>query len=283
MNDSMYLAVHDELSFENGIRVSVIKTKEEANIEVIPVHVEGWDDEKKRSSDLEAICKIPDRDNEFLLVEAGHWEGEYGRMFHIKLESSKQSYKAKVLATIELPEFNAKGPNDRDGDEVEGVACMKLNTNELLLLLAERGGSSVYPSGVIRWVTLNLNTQKLTWTAAGKAGQKVNVSWQWKDSLKNRDISDLYLDKNQILWGAASEELSDIGPLNSVIYKIGAVTANSQNPFVNINDTLYAKPIRVIGGFKVEALAAPSTYLKNCLFTIGTEDEYYGGAWRPIK
>ncbi|MFT6336237.1 MAG: hypothetical protein ACI86M_003902 [Saprospiraceae bacterium] len=39
---------------------------------------------------------------------------------------------------------------------------------------------------------------------------------------------------------------------------------------------------REIYGFKIEALSGPKKNI-NCTHTFGTEDEIYGGVWRPIS
>ena len=105
-----FLTVHDELSFENGNRISVIQTTKDKNIDVLPVQVADWKHKDGQSSDLEAVCRLPGRNGEFLLVEAGHWEGKFGRMFHIKIDLSNKPYRATVLGVFDLPEFDAKGP-----------------------------------------------------------------------------------------------------------------------------------------------------------------------------
>jgi hypothetical protein len=54
-------------------------------------------------------------------------------MFHLKLSGDSPSYKADVLSAFDLPVFDAKGPEDGAGDEIEGLACQALNTGNVLV------------------------------------------------------------------------------------------------------------------------------------------------------
>ncbi|MCA9731669.1 hypothetical protein KC799_06050 [candidate division KSB1 bacterium] len=280
IDSTRFLAVHDEKNYQNGPRVSVIITKKDSNITVLPVEIKDWRHAEGRSSDLEAVCSIPGRTGEFLLVESGHWDGKFGRMFHIKLNLSKQPYQATVLGVFELPEFDAKGPGDVEGDEIEGAECVALNGDSVLVLLGERGGSSVYPTGLLRWVVADLGSDSLLWTEAGKKGKTVEAPGVWQNPSKNRDIAALHLDTNNILWASATEDPGDSGPFNTVLYRIGTVTADITNPIQLDSQFTVA---RSISGFKTEALAGPTTKVKGSTFSIGTEDEIYGGVWRPIQ
>jgi hypothetical protein len=280
INGTTFLSVHDEKSFETGNRISVIQTAQDKNVEIWPVHISDWKHEDGRSSDLEAVCRIPNRSEEFLLVESGHWDGKYGRMFHIRFDLSKKPYRARVLGVLDLPEFNGKGPNDKEGDEIEGVACATINDGAILVFLGERGGSSVYPSGLLRWVTADLNSHTLTWSALGKRGKIIKAPGVWKNASENRDIAALHLDSDNILWASATEDLGDSGPFYSVIFKIGLVNVWSSDP---LQLSLPYSVSRSIDGFKIEALAHPSSAVSDSVFSVGTEDEVYGGAWRPLR
>jgi hypothetical protein len=120
IDETHYLAVHDDKSFETGSRISVIQVVADQNVIVTPLRPTKWEHNDGRSSDLEGVCAIPRRAGEFLLVESGHWAGNYGRLFHVKVDITKRLPQIKVLYAFDLPEFDAKGPGDLDGDEIEG-------------------------------------------------------------------------------------------------------------------------------------------------------------------
>lgn len=281
IDDSRYLAVHDDLSFETGSRISVIDVAADQDFVVTPVRPSNWMHKDGRSSDLEGVCGVPGRKHEFLLVEAGHWAGDYGRMFHVKVDVGRDPYQLQVLHVYELPEFNAKGPGDLAGDEIEGIECMQTRDGKTLVILGERGGSTAYASGLLRWVTLDLaSAGVLVFSATGSAGHPIDAPGVWTDSTRNRDISALYLDDDYNLWAAATEELGDSGTFKSVVFKVATVSPDDPNP-INV-----LRPFSVehtVDGFKVEALAAPTPHVAGSVFAIGTEDEVYGGTWRPLK
>ncbi len=113
-----YLAVHDFLAFEEGNRLSVIEISKNLDVIVSPVSFSNWSHVDGKPSDLEGACSIPGRSGEFLLVEAGHWDSNYGRMFHVEIDKAKAPHQGTVLGVFDLPEFNAKGPGDDVGDEI---------------------------------------------------------------------------------------------------------------------------------------------------------------------
>jgi hypothetical protein len=95
-----------------------------------------------------------------------------------------------------------------------------------------------------------------------------------------RDISALYLDSEFTLWAAASEDFGDYGTFASVVYKVATVNVEDSDPIQ------IAKPYTIsytVDGFKIEALAAPTSEVEGSVFAIGTEDEVFGGVWRPLR
>ncbi len=281
IDDTHYLAVHDELSHEPGARISVVEVIADQNVVVTPVSPETWEHGDGRSNDLEGVCSIPERDGEFLLVEAGHYDGSFGRMFHVKVDIAKIPYQLEVLYTFELPEFDPKGRLDPAGDEIEGIACAARSDGSTLVILGERGGSSVYAAGLLRWLVIDLDAPgDLRFSAAGIAGKTVDAPGSWSDPASNRDISALHLDSDNNLWAAASEDLGDSGPFKSIVYKVAVVMADDPDP-VQIVDSFSVS--HTVDGFKIEALAAPTTQAEGSVLAIGTEDEAFGGVWRTLK
>ena len=136
IDDSHYLVVHDDLSFETGARISVLRVEAEKNYAVTPVRPNNWEHKEGRSSDLEGVCALPEREQEFLLVEAGHYDGKYGRMFHVKVDIAANPYRLEVLRAFDVPEFDPKSRDD-DGDEIEGIACASMGDGRPLVILGE--------------------------------------------------------------------------------------------------------------------------------------------------
>ncbi|MFP8487969.1 hypothetical protein ACKGJO_02630 [Gracilimonas sp. Q87] len=280
INDGSYLSVYDLKSFEEGNRVGIIEVSEDIGINVYPVKVTHWQHEDGAGSDLESVCGLHNRDNEFLIAESGKWDGKFGRMFHLKLTGDSTSYEAQVLGVLDLPEFDAKGPQDNAGDEIEGLACISTQTDNVMVLLGERGGSSAYPNGLIRWAEADLSDYSLNWSEKGRKGVEVNAPGNWVDDKKNRDISALYIDGGNSLWATASEELGDNGPFNSLIYKVGTVQVDDQIPIRLVkNFEVY----KTLNGFKAEAITGGTELIPGSVFAIGTEDELLGGSWRVMN
>lgn len=270
---SAFLAVHDELVYEDGDRLTLIRMAAGAAPTFSPVRVD-WPDSHERSSDLEAVCKVPSRTGQFILAEAGHWESQYGRLFHIKLDARED--RASVLGVIQLPLFADNDP-EQVGDQFEGLECVDAGGESILVVLGERGGSTRYRSGRLRWGVLNLGNYSLEFTPEGERGIDVDAPGRWSDGTRNRDISALYVDPEGTLWAAAAEDPGDLGPFYSVIYEIGVLRADPRNP-LRVHGTV--EVWREVPGFKVEALSGPVSAVMESSLSFGTEDELYGGVFR---
>ncbi len=281
IDDTHYLAVHDEKSHESGARISVIEVSSGQNVRVTAVEPATWKHRDGQSSDLEGVCSIPERDGEFLLVEGGHYDGRFGRVFHVRVDVTATPYQVEVLYAFDLPEFYPKSRTDPDGDEIEGIACATRSDGTTLVVLGERGGSSVYRDGVLRWAAVDLEAPgPPRFSAAGLAGKTVNAPGAWSNPSRNRDISALYLDSDNTLWAAASEDLGDVGPFRSIVYRIAEVSADDPDPIRLVDSPSVT---HTVDGFKIEALAAPAAAIKGSVLAIGTEDEAFGGVWRPLR
>ena len=279
IDGTRYLAVRDLKGFETGSRLRVIEIRPGRPYTVTDVADIDWSHPDGPASDLEAMCAIPDRASEYFLLESGHWEGRNGRLFHIRLNRDEDGYNARVVRVIELPEFDSKGPGD-PGDEMEGLACGARGDDEVLLILGERGGSDPYPAGLLRWFAADLERQTESWTEAGRTGVIVDAPGEWSDPAKNRDISALHLRPDGSLWAAAADDLSDEGPFNSIVYRLGAVAPDEEMP-IRLDEAFAIHD--VVSGFKVEALTSGPSNISNSGFAIGTEDESFGGTWRPLR
>ena len=274
LSDDSYLVVYDLKTYSNGIRLGVIKVYEDS-ITVTPIAIDNWDREGM-ASDLESICAIPGKPNEFLMSEAGNWQGKLGRIFHIRLDVANQ--KAIMLGSMKYPQLHR---NDFDivGDQYEGMLCLPYNENSRIVLLGERGGTQSNPNGVIRWGIINLNDKTFTMKGEGLKGIPVNVPGDWIDPETKRSITDMHIDAEGRIWASASQDQTDNGPFYSVIYQLGRTDlTNKERPFIIFENIITTQ---AVGGFKIEALSGPCKGI-NSTHSIGTEDEMFGGVWRPV-
>ena len=279
IDENRYLLVRDLKGFESGPRLSVLELNRGEAYTVADVGIGDWRHPEGRPSDLEAACALPGRDAEFLLLESGHWEGRYGRLFRVRLQLTDQTYTAEVVHVYDLPEFDPKSLND-PGDEMEGLACALNGDGQVLVILGERGGSTAYPDGLLRWFSLDSASNEITWTPAGENGLAVNAPGSWQDPASNRDIAALHLAADGALWAAAAEDVGDDGPFRSVIYQIGEVRADRTQPLlIALEHSVH----RDVAGFKIEGLAAGPFDSATAELAIGTEDEVFGGTWRPLR
>jgi hypothetical protein len=275
LTDSSYLVVYDVKNFKQGTRLAIIRITENG-LKVLPIKVDQWDAEGI-SSDLESVCRIPNKKNEFLIAESGNWQGKLGRIFHIQLDIS--TLKAEVLGSFKFPMLHQ---NDRGltGDQYEAIHCLNYNNNEKIILLGERGGSTVNPTGILRWGVWNIPNNTLSTTPPSLKGIPVNAPGHWANPASKRSITDLHVDAQGAIWAAASEDDGDLGPFYSVIYQLGQLNpANSAIPFTVLDSLTVGVEIY---GFKVEALSGAAKGI-DCTHSFGTEDEDYGGVWRPVR
>nr|VFJ92933.1 MAG: hypothetical protein BECKLFY1418B_GA0070995_104020 [Candidatus Kentron sp. LFY] len=70
-----YLVVIDKKVYEDGDRVGVLKTEAEGKLTFSPLQITDWNHDDGQANDLESVCRIPGKDSEFLLAEAGYWKG----------------------------------------------------------------------------------------------------------------------------------------------------------------------------------------------------------------
>lgn len=274
VNDSTYVVVYDVKTYKpEAERLGIIQVTSDG-FRVFPIHVEFWGDEGI-ASDLESICEVPGKNNEFLVAESADWQGKLGRVFHIRVYIPQR--KAEILNVFRLP-LSHQNDFGKTGDQYEGIHCLNRSDGKYTVILTERGGSMVYPRGVIRWGIWDMKTNEFSMTEPGRFGIEVNAPGNWVDPRTKRSITDLYVDEHDAVWAAASDDEGDFGPFYSVIYKLGKISKGDIPIVVDSN----LKVAKEIYGFKIESLAGPAKGL-NCTHSFGTEDEDYGGVWRPIR
>jgi hypothetical protein len=276
-DDQSVLLVHDIKAGRDGARISLLSTSATQAPVLRAVKVDDWADAAGPANDLEAVCPVVRRPNEFIVIEAGSWQGDYGRLFHLVVNEVDAT--ARVLGSAQLP-IGVDTNFSVTGDQYEGVACVANGDDTLLLILGERGGSEAYPTGVLRWADLDLRTHELTFSPEGMQGIQVDAPGNWNDSTTNRDISGLYLAPDLELWVSAAEELGEAGPFYSVIYSVGQVVPE-QTQVIRLHPN--PRVWREMAGFKIEALSAPSTAIPDSVMSFGTEDEVHAGTWRAVR
>jgi hypothetical protein len=149
----------------------------------------------------------------------------------------------------------------------------------LLLVLGVRGGGSPYEPAVLHWGYADLDAGTLDVRDQGGlpldryAGGYPYV----------RGCSDLYLDPAGVLWVATSEDTGDAGPFRSSVWRFGPFMPDRLSVFDHYfyTDQLSRNNVAwVMDGIKIEALAAP--LLDGSVLSYATDDESYGGVWRPL-
>lgn len=274
VDSNSYFIVIDKKVYEDGDRVGILKITKGESPSFLSLQINDWKHSDGQASDLESVCSVPGRNNEYLLAEAGYWEGQYGRIFHIQLNGNTIS----VMNVYRVPKI--VGSKDGvDGDNFEGIVCFEKN-NTIYVVLGERGGSETYINGYLRIGILNYSNSSLSWSKYASRSVEIVAPGNWNNVQFKRSISDLYLDKNGIIWAVATEDAGDEGPFKSVVYKAAMVSDKGNHlPVRAINSK---KAYWTIDGFKVESLAGPSSVVPGSFMSIGTEDETYMGVWRPL-
>ena len=267
LGDGAFLVVHDRKVFEDGPRLSRLSV-DSAGVAYRPLAVADWRSADGRPSDLEGACALGD--GTFLVAESGTFGGRFGRLFHLRVTGDA----AEVLAAVRFPVALDTTPA-AEGDNVEGLACVP-SGGGVLVLLGERGASAAYPTGVVRWVRFDAARGTLDGTDAGGAGVPVSAPGELV-ARGFRSITGLHLAPDGSLWAAASRDPGDLGPFDSVVWRVGRVEAGAAVPVVVEGDG----PACRVAGFKVEAVSAPALGLGT--LSLGTEDEALGGAWRPLR
>lgn len=270
-----YLVVQDKKVYEDGDRLGILKIRKGQSPTYSPVVVGDWKHEDGRASDLESICSLSGKDDEYLLAESGYWEGKFGRIFHVKHRGAT----AEVLHVYHLPEIKGNSEDDPDGDNFEGMACVR-DGGTFFVVIGERGGSNAYRNGVLRIGVLDYDKSSLSWDKYSRMAIDIAAPGTWECSCFKRSISDLHVDRDGVLWAVATEDKSDDGPFRSVIYRAALISI--QNRDISVIPVSKKQASWVIEGFKVESLSGPTSAVTGSFMSFATEDEHYPGQWRPL-
>ena len=264
LDATTYLVVHDFKSA--GPRLGLLRVAGPGSPRYEPLDAGDWPSPDRRATDLEAVCALPG--GGFLAAESGPSAGRAGRMFHFELRDHAPQWRR----TLSLP---AGVPHPHN---FEGLACAPRRDGTVLLLLGERGGSASYPQGRLYWGVFDPAAGTVFWPPAGQVGVAVNPPGRWLNPREKRAIADLYLAADGALWAVASEDGGDQGPFRSVIYRAATVRPERDPPVA-----IAPKPRTAwrLDGLKVEALAGPAA-IPGSVLSVATDDEQYGGIWRPL-
>lgn len=267
-----YLVVHDTKAFQDRPRIGLFKVTADAGGRYTPLKVSDWKDPDGRSNDLESACPLPGQAGEYLVAESGYREGKYGRIFHLRVVGAS----AEIIRTYKLP-LLADDNERQEGANFEGLACTTRDAQRVRVILGERGGSTSYPSGLLRWGTLDLRQESLSWYEGGEAFIEVTSPGTWPMGVTQRDIADLHASPDGVLWSVAAADAGADGPFRSVIYELGRIVEGA--PPVDIAHPAAAW---IVDGLKVEALAESTDLVEGSVLSFGSEDERLGGVWRAL-
>lgn len=216
-----------------------------------------WPDPDGAPNDLESVAAIPGTDS-FLIVESSSRDNRFGRIFRVAADGRLLGFTSLIPPVT----------------NVEGTAVARVG-ERLVFLDSERGEDQADTS--LRWFELRLDPLTL--------GQPRSTELRLPEPAGkgHRHISALEVDGQGRIFAVSTVDPGDPGPFRSIVWEIGRVEEVAGLPAV----TLLREPRRLatVDGFKVEALAscpsADSADGKERLF-IGTDDENYGGAIRPL-
>jgi len=276
-----FLVANDRKGPQEGTRLKVLAIRSGTLCEE-PLSIEGLP-VAQAPSDLEAACAIPGRDDDYLLAESGYYKGDYGRILLVQVVRKGGEWTAVLEGTF-TPFPAPTGGSTPKPEQIEGMACVRTGDGKLRLVLARRGGpekaSEPPKPAVLVWGSLDdLGTAKPSFAAEGQA-----VLTPAPGPLGDRSAADLYLkptsDDGWRVWTVATVDKGDLGPFRSLVYDAGKVVWDPQAGLAFVAEAI--RPLWALEGVKVEALADPADAVDGTVLTIGTDDESYGGIWRPL-
>ena len=159
------------------------------------------------------------------------------------------------------------------------MACYPGGKDVPNLVLGMRGGQgrAGHQPARIDWGSLDLTTYTFT-------PRSTHALPPVPGFAGGRGCADLHLvekDGGFEVWSVAVRDEGDAGPFHSVVYRAGVLGFQKEWTW---GFTAEARPAArlLIHGLKVEALAAPPRCVPRAGFAVATDDENYGGVWRPL-
>jgi hypothetical protein len=238
------------------------------------VDIDAWPSGEDMANDLEGICAVPGRANEFLLAESGFYPkyGKFGRVIKVAYDagSARARYRG-AFRPFEAPSQGAETPKHQ---QIEGIACVQRGRT-IALLFAWRGHKT--QPGTLVWGTLeDVDAVEPTFTEKGRCALSPDV-------IADRGAADLYAKAEGEAWevlSVASLDAGDLGPFRSSVYSAGMLTVADEGEICF--EAGQAEVLWDIEGLKIEALAAPADCLPTSGLSVAADDESYKGVWRPI-
>ncbi len=280
--DNTFLTINDRKNpRDSGYRLGLLTLTYGDGIVFTPLTVYNWMDKDNEPSDLEACCAIPGKNGEFLVAESGFYKGKFGRIFHISLLKDKEGFwsvMVKKTFRIYNRTLTAKQRSYK-GDQVEGMACFKA-LGKLILVYGERGGATHGGKkvGTLVWGSIDLRTYQFS-----KLGEAALVN---SSVLGERDCTALHLipnpDGSVSVLSVAARDADDNGPFHSVIYLAGQFRIHRKEETIQFVRNIIPETISELSGIKVEGLAGPAGNAPQSKYSIATDDENFGGIWRPL-
>lgn len=286
ISDNSYLMVNDRKSPANpGSRVGVLTVTSLDGLVYHPLSISNWCDEVDREpSDLEACCSIPGRDGEYLLAESGQFKRKFGRIFHVRVDRDEDgAWRLTCLKAFKpkRPELDENG-STWEGDEIEGMTCWPgFAKDKPILVLGSRGGKvrGEHQRGQLVWGVLDLTSYEFT--TCGNHTLKAVEGFT-----DGRDCSDLLCleeqDNSWVAWSVATRDAGNLGPFHSAVHRVGRFRLDTQTCEIRFDAEETPTAEHHLHGLKVEALGAPPKSVANAVFAVGTDDENFGGIWRPL-
>jgi hypothetical protein len=167
-----------------------------------------------------------------------------------------------------------------EGNQIEGLACFSA-FGKIFLVYGERGGrvEGGNKVGTIFWGIMDFSNDQFE-----RLGEAPLVR---QPVLENRDCSSLFLsrchDDSIAVLSVAAADKGDNGSFDSVLYVAGTFVLNSKTESVQYIQGANSRILTRCCGIKVEALAGPAKNVEHSQYSIGSDDENFGGVWRSIS
>ncbi len=207
--------------------------------------------------DLEGICPIPGKANEFLTV--GNREGKEGFVFAFRLNADRKT--AEVIGTAELPGM-------QPDFDLEGLDLIPAG-NAVFAVWADRGGSN-RPATIM---AASVDLAKLSFGAP----TSIKTTAPWPRDSDARSVSDLRISGSGEIYISSASDPGDEGPFDSAVYIAARFQASASG---TLQLTPYSSliPICYAPTHKIEAIDLDR---KTGEIIFGTDDEASGAsvAW----